>query len=149
MSIQTLSKIARPRPAAYAGFPVGYRVTMPGRKYILERRTMRVVRASRIGNPFIEQSCTVITLRTSLVFLTKGVTPSRKSARRTEYFDMTNKITTPRDTKKQAKVTHPGMMGDGTEEQNLGERGNPAARIRKKEVAAAFGRKRPSKWLSY
>ncbi len=25
---------------------------------------------------------------------------------------------------------HPGMMGDGTEEQNLGERGNPAARIK-------------------
>jgi hypothetical protein len=30
---------------------------------------MRVVRASRIRNPFIEQSCTVITLRTSLVVL--------------------------------------------------------------------------------
>jgi hypothetical protein len=58
---------------------------------------------------------------------------------------MTNKITTPCDTKKQAKVTHPGMMGDGTEEQNLGERGNPAARIKKEEVAAAFGRKRPAK----
>jgi hypothetical protein len=34
------------------------------------------------------------------------------------------------------------MMGDGTEEQNLGERGNPAARIKKKEVAAAFGKQR-------
>jgi hypothetical protein len=33
------------------------------------------------------------------------------------------------------------MMGDGTEEQNLGERGNPAARIKKKEVVAAFGKK--------
>ena len=33
-------------------------------------------------------------------------------------------------------------MGDGTEEQNLGERGNPAARIKKKEVLAAFGKKR-------
>jgi hypothetical protein len=38
-----------------------------------------------------------------------------------------------------SKVSHPGMMGDGTEEQNLGERGNPAARIKKKEVVAAFG----------
>ncbi len=47
--------------------------------------------------------------------------------------------------KKQVKVAHPGMMGDGTEEQNLGERGNPAARIKKKEVAAAFGKKRPAK----
>jgi len=32
------------------------------------------------------------------------------------------------------------MMGDGTEEQNLGERGNPTARIKKKEVAAAFSK---------
>ena len=44
-----------------------------------------------------------------------------------------------------SKVSHPGMMGDGTEEQNLGERGNPAARIRKKEVVAAFGRKKRKK----
>ena len=58
---------------------------------------------------------------------------------------MTNKITTPGDTKKQAKVTHPGMMGDGTEEQNLNERGNPKARIKKKEVTAAFGKPRSKK----
>jgi hypothetical protein len=38
------------------------------------------------------------------------------------------------------KVSHPGMMGDGTEEQNLGERGNPAARIKRAEVKAAFGK---------
>jgi len=44
-----------------------------------------------------------------------------------------------------SRVSHPGMMGDGTEEQNLGERGNPAARIRKKEVVAAFGGKRRKK----
>jgi hypothetical protein len=39
----------------------------------------------------------------------------------------------PKDAKKDAKETRPiihlGMMGDGTEEQNLGERGNPAKRI--------------------
>jgi hypothetical protein len=50
----------------------------------------------------------------------------------------------PHKTKKRAKVAHPGMMGDGTEEQNLGERGNPAARIKKNEVTAAFS-KRPKK----
>lgn len=44
-----------------------------------------------------------------------------------------------------SKVSHPGMMGDGTEEQNLGERGNPRARIKKKEVVAAFGRKKRKK----
>jgi hypothetical protein len=58
---------------------------------------------------------------------------------------MTKKSPTPKGIKKQAKVAHPGMMGDGTEEQNLGERGNPAARIKKKEVVAAFGKKRPTK----
>jgi hypothetical protein len=40
------------------------------------------------------------------------------------------------------KVSFPGMMGDGTEEQNLNQRGNPSARIKRKEVAAAFGRKK-------
>jgi hypothetical protein len=43
---------------------------------------------------------------------------------------------------------HPGMMGDGTEEQNLREQGDPTARIKSKEVAAAFGEKRP-KQLSF
>jgi hypothetical protein len=38
------------------------------------------------------------------------------------------------------KISHPGMMGDGTEEQNLGERGNPRARIKEAEVKAAFGK---------
>jgi hypothetical protein len=36
--------------------------------------------------------------------------------------------------------SHPGMMGDGTEEQNLGQPGNPAARIKKDEVDAAFNK---------
>ena len=33
---------------------------------------------------------------------------------------------------------HPGMMGDGTEEQNLGQEGDPSARITKGDVEAAF-----------
>ena len=33
---------------------------------------------------------------------------------------------------------HPGMMGDGTEEQNLGQPGQPGARITEEEVAEAF-----------
>jgi hypothetical protein len=51
-----------------------------------------------------------------------------------------NKASLPKTTKKQAEVSHPGMMGDGTEEQNLSERGNPAARIKKDEVQSAFGK---------
>ena len=52
---------------------------------------------------------------------------------------MTNKPD-PKDTKKQPVTPHPGMMGDGTEEQNLGQRGDPAARIRKDEVDSAFAK---------
>jgi hypothetical protein len=52
---------------------------------------------------------------------------------------MTNK-TTPKDTEQKSATPHPGMMGDGTEEQNLGQPGNPAARIKKDEVDAAFSK---------
>jgi hypothetical protein len=52
---------------------------------------------------------------------------------------MTNKPD-PKDSKKKPAEPHPGMMGDGTEEQNLGQPGNPAARIKKGEVDAAFAK---------
>jgi hypothetical protein len=58
---------------------------------------------------------------------------------------MINKPPVPNDTSKQSGVSHPGMMGDGTEEQNLDERGNPAARITEDELEAAFGRQKPKK----
>jgi hypothetical protein len=45
-----------------------------------------------------------------------------------------------KDTGKKPATPHPGMMGDGTEEQNLGQPGNPAARIKKDEVDSAFGK---------
>ena len=41
------------------------------------------------------------------------------------------------DTAKTAEK-HPGMMGDGTEEQNLGQKGDPSARITEAEVKEAF-----------
>ena len=53
---------------------------------------------------------------------------------------MNTKKTAPDNSRKQAKVSHPGMMGDGTEEQNLNQKGNPAARIGKDEVEAAFSK---------
>jgi hypothetical protein len=42
--------------------------------------------------------------------------------------------------KKPPADPHPGMLGDGTEEQNLGQRGNPAARIKEDEVDEAFAK---------
>jgi hypothetical protein len=40
--------------------------------------------------------------------------------------------------KRRKETSHPGMMGDGTEEQNLDQPGDPAARIKEDEVDAAF-----------
>jgi hypothetical protein len=56
---------------------------------------------------------------------------------------MTNKPDS-KHTKKSPAEKHP-MMGDGTEEQNLGQTGNPTARIKKDEVDAAFARGAPKK----
>jgi hypothetical protein len=39
------------------------------------------------------------------------------------------------------KDPHPGMMGDGTEEQNLNQPGDPSKRITEDEVDDAFGDK--------
>ena len=58
---------------------------------------------------------------------------------------MTKKTPPRHKTKKRAKVTHPGMMGDGTEEQNLGQPGDPEKRIKQDEVDAAFIRPVPKK----
>jgi FKBP-type peptidyl-prolyl cis-trans isomerase len=48
------------------------------------------------------------------------------------------KATVSKKTKKRAKVAYPGMMADGSEEQNSGQRGNPA-HIGKERSGAAFG----------
>ena len=65
---------------------------------------------------------------------------------RVEPIDMTSKPTdNKKDSHKDPKVSHPGMMGDGTEEQNLGQKGNPDARIKKDEVVDAFGEDKPKR----
>jgi len=43
---------------------------------------------------------------------------------------------------KSDKISHPEMMGDETEEQNLNEKGDPALRIESAEIEAAFGKKK-------
>jgi hypothetical protein len=42
-----------------------------------------------------------------------------------------------------AALPHPGMMGDGTEEQNLNQPGVPGARITQEDVADAFKKSDP------
>jgi hypothetical protein len=58
---------------------------------------------------------------------------------------MTNAPVVPKDADKKLDASHPGMMGDGTEEQSLDQHGNPAARIEKDELNAAFGVQKPKK----
>ena len=43
------------------------------------------------------------------------------------------------DPKTDANEKHPGMLGDGTEEQNLNQPGDPSKRIKEDEVDEAFG----------
>ena len=52
---------------------------------------------------------------------------------------MTNKPV-PTVSNKAPTIVHPGMLGDGTEEQNLNESGDPSARIKKDELEATFGK---------
>jgi hypothetical protein len=52
---------------------------------------------------------------------------------------------TKEDTKESRPIIHLGMMGDGTEEQNLGQPGDPERRIKQDEVDAAFNRPAPKK----
>ena len=54
---------------------------------------------------------------------------------------MTDKDKNSDDLKKVTNSSPVGMLGDGTEEQKLNEKGNPAARITEAEVDAAFGEK--------
>jgi hypothetical protein len=58
---------------------------------------------------------------------------------------MTNKPTISVPTKPAKAIVHPGMMGDGTEEQNLNEPGDPSARIKQEDVDAAFDKKNSKK----
>ncbi|WP_171981848.1 hypothetical protein [Brevundimonas sp. LM2] len=43
------------------------------------------------------------------------------------------------DPNNHATEDHPGMLGDGTEEQNLNQPGDPSKRITEDEVDEAFG----------
>jgi hypothetical protein len=55
---------------------------------------------------------------------------------------------TPSKSKAKSKAkqpSHPGMLGDGTEEQNLNQPGNPKARISRDEVEEAFKKEPPLK----
>ncbi|MDO8353661.1 MAG: hypothetical protein Q7T14_09375 [Aestuariivirga sp.] len=70
----------------------------------------------------------------------KKVTAAKASRPAVKVSKPKRKSVAPR--KQQAKNLHPGMMGDGTEEQNLNQTGSPGARITQDEIDAAF--KKPS-----
>jgi hypothetical protein len=58
----------------------------------------------------------------------KASKPKRKSVAKSK----------PKVTNQQATNPHPGMMGDGTEEQNLNQQGNPGARVTQEDVDEVF-----------
>ena len=75
----------------------------------------------------------------------KSAKRTKKKAKRTPAKKAKTKKATKRPRKakhanavRTLNVQHPGMMGDGTEEQNLNQRGNPTARIKEDEVDAVF-----------
>jgi hypothetical protein len=68
---------------------------------------------------------------------------AKKAKRASKSAGKSRRKSTRKPARKSARF--PGMMGDGTEEQNLNQRGNPGARIRKSDVVAAFGKKRSKK----
>lgn len=49
-----------------------------------------------------------------------------------------SKSTSAASRNRQVNAPHPGMMGDGTEEQNLNQKGNPEARITQDDIDEAF-----------
>jgi hypothetical protein len=88
----------------------------------------------------------ITALEKAIAGMLSGKKPARKKTKRKKATKAIAKKANkaPRKTKSPAKARkpiralHTGMMGDGTEEQNLGQRGNPGARIGKGEVSAAF-----------
>ncbi|WP_297804110.1 hypothetical protein [uncultured Brevundimonas sp.] len=54
---------------------------------------------------------------------------------------MTSTEKDPHGQREPVENTRPGVLGDGTEEQNLNQKGHPEARIKKDEVQDAFGKK--------
>ena len=66
----------------------------------------------------------------------KKVTAAKTSRPAVKVSKPKRKSVAPR--KLQASAPHASMMGDGTEEQNLNQTGNPGARITQDDVDAAF-----------
>ena len=58
---------------------------------------------------------------------------------------MTGTIAPQNDNAKKPGNSHPGMLGDGTEEQNLNQPGTSGARIKEDELDAAFGQQPANK----
>ena len=57
---------------------------------------------------------------------------------------MKKQIPVRKQNEKRAKIAHPGMMGDGTEEQSLGQRGDPVPHsIHCPEFGGRFGATAP------
>ena len=69
----------------------------------------------------------------------KSTRPAVKTSKPKQQTVARRRVASSKGTALKAKAElHPGMMGDGTEEQNLNQPGNPEARITKAEIDTAF-----------
>lgn len=104
----------------------------------MAKKAKKTVKAKKAGAKWKQtavKSATKKKVTKSKPVKAKKATAAKKS-RSAEASKPKRKPIAPR--KQQANTPHPGMMGDGTEEQNLNQTGNPGARITQDEIDAAF-----------
>ena len=99
----------------------------------MARKAKKTVKAKKAGPKRKQPSAKKVAKKPAKA---RKVTAAKKSRSAVKVSKPKRKSVSPR--KQQAKPPHPGMMGDGTEEQNLNQAGNPGARITQDEIDAAF-----------
>ncbi len=105
----------------------------------MAKRPKKTVKAKKAGakrKQTTAKSATKKKVTKSKPVKAKKATAAKKSRSAAKASKPKRKPVAPR--KQQANTPHPGMMGDGTEEQNLNQAGNPGARITQDEIDAAF-----------
>lgn len=106
----------------------------PKRKQITAKSTAK----KKVAKSKVKRSSAAKTNRSAV----KASKPKRKSIaprRKTVVSSITrSRKTAASKSEAQTNAPHPGMMGDGTEEQNLNQKGNPEARITQDDIDEAF-----------
>ena len=102
----------------------------------MAKKTKKKVASRKTGKKRVAASRKTATKRKKTTIRASAKKTSKPVTKRTAVKKAVKKIS--KSTTKRADIAKPGMMGDGTEEQNLNQQGDPSARITKDEVDAAF-----------